>query len=174
MSVGIVTGAARGMGAACATRVLEMVDVLLVADRDEESLLPAADRFASVGTATVEAFVLDVQDPQATRRLAARASELGQLRGVVHAAGLSPTMAGWRDLISVDLIGTALVVDACRPLAGAGTSLVCFSSMAPWLAMADSEVPADPVLDDPLADGFIERLREVVGPDLEDSGMAYT
>ena len=38
MTVGIVTGAARGMGAACATRVADMVDVLLVADRDEERL----------------------------------------------------------------------------------------------------------------------------------------
>jgi NAD(P)-dependent dehydrogenase (short-subunit alcohol dehydrogenase family) len=174
MNVGIVTGAARGMGAACATRVVEMVDVLLIADRDEHSLMPAADRLASAGAATVEPFVLDVQEPQAVRQLGMRASELGQLRRVVHAAGLSPTMAGWRDIISVDLIGTALLVDVCRPLAAAGTSLVCFSSMAPWLAMADSDLPADTVLDDPLAEGFVERLRDVVGPDLEDPGMAYT
>lgn len=162
------------MGAACAMRVLEVVDVLLVADRDEESLMSAAGRFASAGAATVESLVLDVQDPEGIRRIVARGSELGQLRAVAHAAGLSPTMAGWRDILSVDLIGTALLVDACRPLAGAGTSLVCFSSMAPWLAMADSEVPADRVLDDPMAEGFIERLREVVGPDLEDPGLAYT
>ncbi len=174
MTVGIVTGAARGMGAACAMRVLAMVDVLIAADRDEEGLRLAAERFASAGAASIEPFALDVQDPEAVRRLAARASELGQLRAVVHAAGLSPTMAGWRDIISVDLIGTALLVDACRPLAAAGTSVVCFSSMAPWLAMADSEVPADAVLDDPLVEGFLERLREAVGADLEDPGAAYT
>jgi NAD(P)-dependent dehydrogenase (short-subunit alcohol dehydrogenase family) len=174
MTVGIVTGAARGMGASCTSRVLDMVDVVLAADRDEESLRSAVEQFASAGPATVEPFVLDVQDPQAVRRLATRASELGHLRAVVHAAGLSPTMAGWRDIISVDLVGTALLVDACRPLAAAGTSLVCFSSMAPWLAMADSDLPADPVLDDPMAEGFIERLRVAVGPELEDPGLAYT
>jgi NAD(P)-dependent dehydrogenase (short-subunit alcohol dehydrogenase family) len=174
MTVGIVTGAARGMGAACAMRVLDMVDVLLAVDRDAESLVPAAERFASLGAATVEPFALDVRDPEAIRRLVARASELGQLRAVVHAAGLSPTMAGWRDIISVDLIGTAILVDACRPLAAAGTSVVCFSSMAPWLAMADSDVPADAVLDDPMVGDFLERLREVVGVDLEDPGTAYT
>lgn len=174
MGVGIVTGAARGMGMQCAKRVLDMVDVLLVADRDEDSLQAGADRLGSIGAATVEPFVLDVQDPEAVARLAARVAQLGPLRAVAHAAGLSPTMAGWRDVISVDLIGTALLVDACRPLATTGTSLVCFSSMAPWLAMADTDGPADSVLDDPLAEGFIDRLRDAIGPELEDSGLAYT
>ena len=35
MTVGIVTGAGRGMGAACADRVKDMVDVLVLVDRDE-------------------------------------------------------------------------------------------------------------------------------------------
>ena len=35
MNVGIVTGAARGMGRACAERVAHMVDVWLLVDRDE-------------------------------------------------------------------------------------------------------------------------------------------
>jgi NAD(P)-dependent dehydrogenase (short-subunit alcohol dehydrogenase family) len=35
-SVGIVTGAGRGMGAACAARLVDMVDVTLVVDRDQE------------------------------------------------------------------------------------------------------------------------------------------
>jgi NAD(P)-dependent dehydrogenase (short-subunit alcohol dehydrogenase family) len=46
--------------------------------------------------------------------------------------------------------------------------------MAPLLAMADADVAADAVLDDPLGDGFIEHIREAVGPELEDPGMAYT
>jgi NAD(P)-dependent dehydrogenase (short-subunit alcohol dehydrogenase family) len=43
MTVGIVTGAARGMGAACAARVADMVDVLLLVDRNESSLAAQAD-----------------------------------------------------------------------------------------------------------------------------------
>ena len=144
MTVGIVTGAARGMGAACATRVADMVDVLLVADRDDVD------------------------------RLVARASELGPLRAVAHAAGVSPTMGGWREMLAIDLVGTALLVDACRPLATPGTAIVCFASVAPLLAMTDADVPADAVLDDPLDDRFIEAIREAVGPEIEDPGMAYT
>jgi NAD(P)-dependent dehydrogenase (short-subunit alcohol dehydrogenase family) len=175
MTVGIVTGAARGMGAACATRVADMVDVLLVADRDEERLAGTLQDLASVPTrADVEPFALDVQDRDDVGRLVARASELGTLRAVAHAAGVSPTMGGWREMLAIDLVGTALLVDACRPLATRGTAIVCFASVAPLLAMADGDVPADAVLDDPLDDLFIESIREAVGPEIEDPGMAYT
>jgi NAD(P)-dependent dehydrogenase (short-subunit alcohol dehydrogenase family) len=175
MTVGIVTGAARGMGAACATRVADMVDVLLVADRDEERLAGTLQHLGSGPMrANVEPFALDVQDRDDVDRLVARASELGPLRAVAHAAGVSPTMGGWREMLAIDLVGTALLVDACRPLATPGTAIVCFASVAPLLAMTDADVPADAVLDDPLDDRFIEAIREAVGPEIEDPGMAYT
>ena len=174
MSVGIVTGAARGMGAACAARVVDMVDVLLAVDRDEQSLGTAAEHLlADGGRARVEPFQLDVKDQEGVHRLAARASELGTLRAVVHAAGVSPTMAGWREIVAVDLVGTALLAEACFPLASAGTAIVCFASIAPLLAFGGADLAADAVLDDPLEDEFLDRLRETVGPDIEDPGMAY-
>jgi NAD(P)-dependent dehydrogenase (short-subunit alcohol dehydrogenase family) len=175
MTVGIVTGAARGMGAACAARVGALVDVLLVADRDEESLTVAATQLASGMTeVSVEPFVLDIKDRNGIARLMARSRELGPLRAVAHAAGVSPTMADWREILAVDLVGTALLVDACRPQAGEGTALVCFASISASLALPDVDQPADEALDDPLHPDFLERLREAVGPDLEDPGMAYT
>jgi NAD(P)-dependent dehydrogenase (short-subunit alcohol dehydrogenase family) len=174
-TVGIVTGAARGMGAACATRVAELVDVLLVVDRDETSLTSAASELASGASGTtVEPFPLDVKDPDGVGRLAARASELGRLRAVAHAAGVSPTMADWREILTVDLVGTGLLVDACRPLASPGTAVVCFASISALMAIPDPDLPADAVLDEPLHPDFLARLRAAVGPELEDPGMAYT
>ncbi len=70
MTVGIVTGAGRGMGAACADRVKDMVDVLVLVDRDEVGLAAAAERqAASPGRATVETFALDVKDGDGLARL---------------------------------------------------------------------------------------------------------
>jgi NAD(P)-dependent dehydrogenase (short-subunit alcohol dehydrogenase family) len=46
--------------------------------------------------------------------------------------------------------------------------------VAALLALDQGDLPPDAVLDDPLADGFLENLHEVVGPELEDPGMAYT
>jgi NAD(P)-dependent dehydrogenase (short-subunit alcohol dehydrogenase family) len=175
MTVGIVTGAARGMGAACAARVADMVDMLLLVDRNESSLSAQADILAAAKTrAEVEPFVLDVKEGDGISRLMARAAELGPLRAVAHAAGVSPTMADWREILAVNLVGTALLVDACRALASAGTAVVCFASIAPLLALGPDDLPADAVLDDPLAAGFLEKIRDAVGPEIEDPGMAYT
>ena len=175
MTVGIVTGAARGMGAACAARVADMVDMLLLVDRNESSLAAQADILAAARTrAEVEPFVLDVKDGDGISRLAARSAELGPLRAVAHAAGVSPTMADWREIVAINLVGTALLVDACRAVASPGTSMVCFASIAPLLALGPDDLPADAVLDDPLAADFLERLRDAVGSEIEDPGMAYT
>ena len=48
--------------------------------------------------------------------------------------------------------------------------MVCFASVAPLLALGPADVPADAVLDDPLALGFLEKIRDAVGPDIEDPG----
>jgi NAD(P)-dependent dehydrogenase (short-subunit alcohol dehydrogenase family) len=175
MTVGIVTGAGRGMGAACADRVKDMVDTLVLVDRDKDGLAAAAERHASMpGRATIETFALDVKDRDGIARLAARTVELGPLRAVAHAAGVSPTMADWREVLTVDLVGTALLVDALRPLATAGTALVCFASISASLAIPDVDQPGDGALDEPLHADFLDRVRDAVGPELEDSGMAYT
>ncbi|HVT42312.1 MAG TPA: SDR family oxidoreductase, partial [Acidimicrobiales bacterium] len=117
---------------------------------------------------------LDVADRAAVERLAERAGSLGPLRAVAHAAGVSPTMAAWRDVMAVDLVGTAQLVEALFPLATAGTAIVCFASISASMALPDTDLPADTVLDEPLHPDFLARIREAVGPEVEDPGMAYT
>lgn len=131
-NVGIVTGGGRGMGLSCAERMVGTVDTLLLVDIDETSAKEAAARLSSDRT-VVESFVADVGDAEALGRLADRAAELGNLRSVAHAAGISPTMADWRRIVSVDLVGTALLAHTLRPLATAGTAMVYFASMAPLI-----------------------------------------
>ena len=171
-TVGIATGAGRGMGLACARRMAALVDTLLLVDRDETSVTAAAKELADSGAA-VEPFVADVTDRECLARLAGRVRETGTLRAVAHAAGISPTMADWRQVLTVDLVGTALLCAALRPLAVAGTATVCFASMAPLLATAELAADVTAVLDDPLAERFADRLRDAVGPAVEDSGIAY-
>jgi NAD(P)-dependent dehydrogenase (short-subunit alcohol dehydrogenase family) len=169
-TVGIATGAGRGMGLACARRLVTMVDALLLVDRDESTVAAAA---AQLG-AGAEPFVLDVTDGDGLARLAARVGELGTLRAVAHAAGISPTMADWRRIFTVDLVGTARLAEALRPLATAGTALVLFASMAPHLALGNADPAVDAVLDAPLDPGFLDRIHATLGPAVEDPGIAYS
>ncbi|MGV9744331.1 SDR family oxidoreductase [Rhodococcus zopfii] len=170
-TVGVVTGAGRGMGYACAQRLSGTVDVLLLADRDAATVAAAAATLASSGA--VEPMVLDITDGDALARLADRVSGLGTLRAVAHAAGISPTMAGWRQIFTVDLVATAMLADALRPLATAGTATVCFASMAASLAQPGLTPEVAAVLDDPLGDRFLDRIRDAVGPGIEHAGAAY-
>lgn len=172
-NVGIATGAGRGMGLACAERIAGMVDTVLLVDLDESTATAAAKELTAAGGAVAEPFVLDVTDADGLARLATRVSELGTLRAVAHAAGISPTMADWRQILTVDLVGTAMLAEALRPLATAGTAMVCFASMSPLLSPDQPSPAALAVLDDPLGERFLDRLHDAVGPSIEDSGVAY-
>jgi len=174
-TVGIATGAGRGMGYECGRLLPSLVDHVILLDRAEESVVKAARELATSSGATVEPFVADVTDSGALGRLADRVAEVGTLRAVAHAAGISPSMADWRRIFEVDLIGTALLARALRPLATAGTATVNFASMAAVLRPpAPREAELDTLIADPLQDGFLDKIREVAGPDIEDSGAAYS
>jgi NAD(P)-dependent dehydrogenase (short-subunit alcohol dehydrogenase family) len=151
-----------------------MVDTVVLVDRDETSLAEAATDLSGGGSgASIEPFVLDVTSGDGVARLVSRVSELGTLRAVAHAAGVSPTMADWRQVLSVDLVGTAMLVEAFWPLMTAGSALVCFASIAPLLVPGEVDPAADAVLDDPLDARFLDQIRDAVGPDIEDPGIAY-
>jgi NAD(P)-dependent dehydrogenase (short-subunit alcohol dehydrogenase family) len=162
------------MGLACAARLVTMVDALVLVDLDEISVEAVGADLATVGQAEVYPFLLDVTDAAGLSRLVGLVSELGELRAVAHAAGISPTMADWKRIFGVDLVGTAGLVEALRPLATAATATVCFASMAPWLALGDPNPGADAALDEPLDEGLFDRLYEAVGPSIEDTGVAYS
>jgi NAD(P)-dependent dehydrogenase (short-subunit alcohol dehydrogenase family) len=173
-TVGIVTGAGSGMGRACATQLSETVDVLLLVDRNEGSVADTASHLSDRGPrAAIEALAVDVTDVTALEKLASKVAESGTLRSVAHAAGISPTMADWRTIFSVDLVGSALLTEKLWPLAVTGTSIVCFASMAPLLGVSDADPTIDAALDDPLHLDLLDRLHDAVGPAIEDSGMAY-
>lgn len=172
-TVGVVTGAGRGMGLSCARELAGQVDILLMVDRDAEAVTAAAEDLSGSGVVAAEPFVLDVTDGEGLARLAERAGERGSLRSVVHAAGISPTMAGWRQILTVDLVATARLAAALRPLVVEGTAMVLFASMSPMLDPGTPDPVALAALDDPLHEQFLERLHSAVGPAIEDPGIAY-
>lgn len=171
-AVGLVTGAGRGMGLECARALAQRVDVLVLADRDEAGAAAAAQQLTS-GHTRAEALVVDVADRERVSELAEYVGGRGQLRAVAHAAGISPTMADWRRIFTVDLIGTVHLLDALRPLVGPGAATVVFASMAPLLDPNPPDPAALAVLDDPLHEHFLDRIREAVGPAVEHPGIAY-
>ena len=154
----VVTGAARGMGRACVDRLRDQADHVLAVD------LKAPDIEGTEGIAC------DVADPEAVARVADRARALGSFRALVHAAGISPTMADARRVFEVDLLGTQLLLDAFEPLVDAGSSAACFASSAAYqMTLLGPDPEADALVEEPLAEDFLDRA----AAHFDDSGLAY-
>ncbi len=169
-SISVITGGAGGMGRAAAEALAGRGPIVLT-DVGEKAVQAAASDLGAQG-ATVHPFVCDVSDAASVRALAAAVARLGELGALVHTAGLSPTMASAERVIEVDLVGTAYILDAMLPLAGAGTAAVCISSQSAYMIPAfDAGLGALPGA--LLTGDVIERIRGNAPDLLADPGIAY-
>ena len=155
--VAIVTGAAGAMGSACARAIGPTVDDLLLTDCDGAGLDPVAGQLASDARTTVTTVVGDIGDPGLATELAARAADLGELRSLVHTAGVSPSMAGWRDILRTDLTGTERLLGALAERVVPGSAAVCLASISGLMGPFDPDM--DAVLDLSLRPDFPDRFR---------------
>lgn len=123
----VVVGAGQ-IGQAIARRVGVGKHVLL-ADVRRENAEAAAEVLANagyeVGVATV-----DVSSREAVRALVETATGLGDIVGLVHAAGVSPSQASPATILKVDLYGTALVLEAFGQVVAAGGAAVVIASQS--------------------------------------------
>lgn len=164
----VITGGSGGMGKATAELVGRKGTVLL-ADVSEDRLLQAKEELEAIGIADVHYQTVDITSKENVAALVEKASQLGTLKGLVHTAGLSPTMADSKRITEVNLVGTGIVLDAFLPLATNGTSVVCISSMSGH--MAPRQGPYTEILKQPLADNVIQTMEQF---SQGDSGAAYS
>jgi NAD(P)-dependent dehydrogenase (short-subunit alcohol dehydrogenase family) len=149
------------------------VDVLVLVDLDPATTAEAAGRLTTSVT-RCEAVAADISDPGAVTRIAEVAGGHGTLHRMVHAAGVSPTMGTWDRMLSVDLVGTALLIGAARPLVAEGSAIVCIASMAAQLIASQADPAIDRVIDDPLSANLLDDYRAAVGLAADDPGAAYS
>ena len=118
----IVLIGAGSIGQAIVRRVSAGKHVLL-ADIKPENADAAAkilfDAGFNVSTATV-----DVCSRASVNTLVETATKLGQVLGVIHAAGVSPSQASPETILKVDLFGTALILEE---LGGICWAFRCYS-----------------------------------------------
>jgi hypothetical protein len=102
---------------------------VLLADLRQEN----ADAAAGVlGNAGYEASVatVDVASREAVHALVEAATGLGDVTGLIHAAGVSPTQASPATILKVDLYGTALVLEEFGNVMARGGAGVVISSQS--------------------------------------------
>jgi NAD(P)-dependent dehydrogenase (short-subunit alcohol dehydrogenase family) len=125
--VTVVIGAGQ-IGQAIARRVSSGKHVLL-ADLQKASAEAAAEVLANAGFEASTATV-DVSSRESVHALAETAVALGEVTGVIHAAGVSPSQAKPEVILAVDLYGTALVLEEFGNIIAPGGSGVVIASQS--------------------------------------------
>jgi NAD(P)-dependent dehydrogenase (short-subunit alcohol dehydrogenase family) len=151
-----------GMGLAIARR-LGSGSRLLVSDVNRSTLSEAAEALRAEGHNVVEK-TTDISDEESVVTLVSAAQELGRVEVLVHTAGLSPVQASIDAILRVDLLGTALLLDAFGSAIAPGGAGVIIASMAGTM------LPPDPDLDRRLATTPTATLLDL--PELSDGAIA--
>ncbi|WGD32241.1 SDR family oxidoreductase [Ancylobacter sp. WKF20] len=128
MSDVIVVIGAGSIGQAIARRISSGKRVLLAdlrRDNAEAAAGVLADAGFEVSTATV-----DVASRPSVEALVEAATKLGDVTGVIHAAGVSPSQASPETILRVDLYGTALMLEAFGSVIARGGSGVVVASQS--------------------------------------------
>ncbi|MGO4569584.1 SDR family oxidoreductase [Rhizobium sp. 2YAF20] len=151
-SVTVVIGVG-SIGQAIARRVSSGKHVLL-ADLKKENADTAAKVFSEAGF-EVSTTVVDISSRESVHALVEAATTIGDVTGVVHAAGVSPSQAPPAVILKVDLYGTAAILEEFGNVIAPGGSCVVIASMsghrlAALTAQQDrllATTPADALLD---------------------------
>src|SRR4051812_49407914 len=123
----VVIGAGQ-IGQAIARRVGVGKHVIL-ADMRPDNANAAAEVLANAGY-EVSVATVDASSSDAVRALVHTATALGDVTGLIHAAGVSPSQASPATILKVDLYGTALVLEAFGSVIAHGGAGVVIASQS--------------------------------------------
>jgi NAD(P)-dependent dehydrogenase (short-subunit alcohol dehydrogenase family) len=149
----VVVIGAGSIGIAIARRISTGKHVLL-ADLREDPIMAAAKVMADAGFETSTATV-DISARASVEALVGQATALGDVTGVIIAAGLSPSQAPAEKILAVDLYGSALVLELFGDVMAKGGSGIVVASQSghrlPALSPEEDRLLATTPVEDLLA-----------------------
>ncbi len=122
---------------------------VLLADLRQENAEAAAKTLNEAGF-NVTTTKVDVSSRGSVQALVERATSIGEVSGVIHTAGVSPSQASPETILKVDLYGTALVLkEFGKVIARSGAGVVIASQsghrLSPLSAAQNAALAMTPV-----------------------------
>jgi len=132
---------------------------IVLADMRPDNANAAAEVLSNAGY-EVSVSSVDVSSYDAVKALVGTATSLGDVTGLIHAAGVSPSQAAPETILKVDLYGTALVLEAFGKVIAHGGSGVVIASQSghrlPPLTEAQNKALATAPVEELLALPFLQ------------------
>lgn len=170
----IITGGGSGMGLEAAKLVGKDQKIIL-AGRTVSKLENAIAELTALGI-EAEAYPADVSDRPKLEELAKYAAHQGKIKTVIHAAGVSPTMAGGEKIFQINAVGTIHMTEVFAPLMGENSCILNVASMSAYM-LPDTHTPTA-LFEAALVslEAFMAGTAQVLAavPQEQQPGMAYT
>lgn len=169
----VVTGGGSGMGFEAAKRMGKNHKVILMG-RTVAKLETAIQALKDLGI-DAEAYPGDASDRESVKKLAAYSASQGAVKTVIHAAGVSPTMARAEKLFEINAIGTIIIDEELAAVMDQGGCILNVSSssgyMLPAAMLPTQTYPLSLTDVDAFRKAILEALSKV--PEERRAGMAY-
>jgi len=127
----VITGGGSGMGLATA-RLMGKDHSIIICGRSVQKLENAVKELQEEGI-EVEAFACDVADYESVKKLAIHAMTKGEVRAVIHAAGMSPHMGNAKQIMEANALGTIHINNAFYNVMKEGGCIIDVSTMSAYL-----------------------------------------
>ena len=152
----VITGGGSGMGLATA-KAMPKEKLIVLSGRTQEKLAGAVRELEQLGM-EAKPFACDTSKRESVRALAQFAAGLGEVKNVIHAAGVSPHMADAEQLIRINALGTVYVNQEFAEVMAPGSVLVDIGSNSGYMLPGFLASPGVYELADRDEEAFVGKL----------------
>lgn len=156
----VITGGAGGIGQACAKTFKD--DHLIITDYAQKDVDKIVDQLSSEGY-QASGIACDITDKNDVKKLVDFTSKTGNLKAIIHTAGVSGTIKNAKKVFNINLIGSDIILDGFFSIAEEGSAMILFSSMM------GHTIPASDVYDHALENPQEENSLATVVKAVEDN-----
>lgn len=153
----VITGGAGGIGQACARTFKK--ELLIITDFSQEIVDKTVTTLSDEGY-NVKGIACDITDKRDVDKLKNFASANGELKALIHTAGVSGTVKEAERVYTIDLVGTEILIDAFYEMAVKNSVAVLLSSMMAHTVPPDDKY--DSALQHPQAPGSFNTVDKFV------------
>lgn len=170
----VVTGGGSGMGLEAA-KLLGKTNHIILVGRTVSKLEQAISELKELGI-SAEAFPADASDRKAVKKLAEYASEKGNVKTLIHAAGVSPHMSDGEKIFDINALGTIHMDEEFANIMKGGSCILNVSSMSAYMMPAEKAPKQVYKLSLSDEESFKNTMHQIIKgvPEEQQRGMAYT
>lgn len=163
--VHVITGGASGIGLECAKLFKD--GTVVIADLSEDKLKETSESLKKLGI-DAKYHTVDVSDRSAVNKLIEYAKEFGEIKTLVHSAGVSGDMGNAKKVLDINLVGTFNMMEEGYKALGENSVAILISSMMGHVVKTNSE--QDELLKNPQDENSIDKIMKIID---NDSDQAY-